>query len=80
MVARTKTEEELPRHGFNMDPILRTQVTFILTSVLRGEVCSKVEVADELKEALDNIIENNEDSDVVVESYELVMTAFKTLK
>ncbi len=79
----TKKKEVFPIRDFVADDEVssdRVQVSFTLTGNLRGDVCSKDGLINEIDAALSDAAYNtNCDDSVKVESYSLKMTEFKNL-
>ena len=55
------------------------QVSFTLTAVLKGDVCSEDGILDTVYDTLSIAAEDSESDDVKVESFTLKMTEFKVL-
>ncbi len=80
----TARKETFPKHSYTRagkDGLERIEATFTLTCILKGDVCSKQGVIDDLNDTLRNRIDDlSYDTDVEVDSYDLVMTGYKPVK
>ena len=78
----TKKKEVLPSRSFeaagSQAPEL-VQVSFTLTAVLKGDVCSKDGILENVYDTLSIAAEDTESEDVKVESFTLKLTEFKVL-
>ena len=78
----TKKKETLPTRSFsiNDEKEERMEVSFTLTAILEGDVCSKDAAMNDLRDLLVDRANDSEYDDVKIKSFTLTMTAFKPIK